>query len=433
MNKHRVLRLFFEFLNENFENVIVGDTRSYPLDVGSDIDIILKPQDIEKFGIQIRVFAKQNELRLIQRFQHEANAIYYILISIQGDGGDLFYVHPDISSDYYRKGRLFLLADDLLDNRVKSLGFYKPSPDRAFIYYLLKKVDKGALSQSHFEYLMLEWNLDILGCKGRISEFFNESNRKLIVRSFERNNHSILTENIREISKDLDSKVRYSMRSVLLEIKRIIGRLIYPTGLTVVFLGPDGSGKSTVLDQVMQDLEPAFRSVEYFHLRPHIFGNKSEGVTVDNPHGQKERSKLASLLKICYWAFDYTLGYFLKVYTKKVKSTLITFDRYYYDILIDKRRYRYSGPTWILKFISKLIPSPDLIFLFDAPAEVLQQRKQEVSFADSASQRIVYLEIIEKMSNGVVIDASQEVSKVVRDVDNNIAAFLEKRLERRGF
>ena len=52
--------------------------------------------------------------------------------------------------------------------------------------------------------------------------------------------------------------------------------------------------------------------------------------------------------------------------------------RYLLDAIIDRRRYRYSGPRWLLRFIWRIVPKPDLVLLLDAPPEVIASRKSEL-------------------------------------------------------
>ena len=115
----------------------------------------------------------------------------------------------------------------------------------------------------------------------------------------------------------------------------------------------------------------------------------------------------------------------------KWQLTLRIWDRYYHDRLVDPLRYRYGGPMWLARWVGKLIPMPDLWILLDAPAEVLQARKQEVSFSETTRQRGAYLALMREMDNTVVVDASQPLDKVVADVNAAILRFLAERTRKR--
>ena len=117
----------------------------------------------------------------------------------------------------------------------------------------------------------------------------------------------------------------------------------------------------------------------------------------------------------------------MKVRRLLVRSTFVAFDRYYHDMLVDPKRYRYGGPMWLARWVGKIIPKPDIVILLDAPAEVLQARKQEVPFKETARQRQAYLKLVRGMKNGVVLDASQPLEKVVEDVNRTILNSMAER------
>lgn len=59
------------------------------------------------------------------------------------------------------------------------------------------------------------------------------------------------------------------------------------TGFSVGFTGPDGSGKTTVIDLLLDRLAPVFRTAyKYYHFRPALFGNLGE---VAHSAGLKKR------------------------------------------------------------------------------------------------------------------------------------------------
>jgi thymidylate kinase len=66
------------------------------------------------------------------------------------------------------------------------------------------------------------------------------------------------------------------------------------------------------------------------------------------------------------------------------------FDRFYDDILVDNRRYRYGGNIKIAKLVRAFIPKPALYFVLTADANVIHQRKKEVSYKELERQIIAY-------------------------------------------
>jgi len=111
----------------------------------------------------------------------------------------------------------------------------------------------------------------------------------------------------------------------------------------------------------------------------------------------------------------------------RAKGLLILFDRHYYDLLVDYKRYRYKRPLRMIKLLAKLIPRPDLVILLDAEPEVFYTRKQEVSFQEVSRQRKAYLKLVNGLSNGWVVDASRSLEEVADEVENMILASVSKR------
>ncbi len=187
-------------------------------------------------------------------------------------------------------------------------------------------------------------------------------------------------------------------------------------GLWIAFFGPDGVGKSAVIERLPNELAGAFSGCAHFHFRPRFGARETEGEPVTAPHAQTPRGSLISYCKLLYWLLDCWLGYCFLVRPALRRSGLVIFDRYLPDLLVDPVRYRL--PVSAMKFafwLVKLAPQPDLWVLLDAPAETVQQRKPEVSPAESCRQHLAYLKLFESLRNALVIDADGPVEEVTRE------------------
>ena len=191
-----------------------------------------------------------------------------------------------------------------------------------------------------------------------------------------------------------------------------------------MILGPDGAGKSSVIEGLIETLECGGRSIKMRHLKPRFVAQlrNQPAIIVVDPHGKPPRGVFPSLVKILVWLVEEWYAY---LFHEKKDSVLIC-DRYYHDLLVDPRRYRFGAPVWTAALVGGLMPRPKLWVLLNAPPDVLQARKQEVTPEETARQCHAYLTFISKQRKHVVVDASQRLDKVIADAAHAIrAAVLE--------
>ena len=205
-------------------------------------------------------------------------------------------------------------------------------------------------------------------------------------------------------------------------------------GLWVAVFGPDGAGKSAAIQRLTQELSLCFRGIERYHFRPMFRRRWQHSSPVTNPHGKPPRGSLLSVLKLLYWLADYWYGYLAIIRPALLNSTLVLFDRYYHDVLVDPQRYRLPVSTlWFAKFLAWLVAPPDLYVLLDVPAEVLQQRKPEVSCDESHRQRLAYLQMFQSMPNAFIVDAACSLDELTQQLKSVILdALVSRNMDRNG-
>lgn len=196
----------------------------------------------------------------------------------------------------------------------------------------------------------------------------------------------------------------------------------------VAVLGPDGSGKSTVLQAVSTLLRSTIPHRKIFHWRPGVLKptNPDAGPVTD-PHGQIPRSLPTSLIKLVFLLADWWLGYWQRIVPLSARLHFCLFDRCYFDLLVDPRRYRYGGPLLLARWIGALVPQPDLVILLEAPAEVLQARKQEVPLEETQRQLAAYRELVTSLPGGRIVNCARPVEEVAEEVRELILRRLRER------
>ena len=413
---------------------------TYPeyVDASGDVDIIVEPT---RFFEVAKILNDLSDVKVVQYWLHEATAIRYDIVSSTDDRVPVL-LGIDVWFDIGNLGAIFMRAEEFLAKRRRfRQAFWIPDPPTEFAYYLLRRLAKstyfGPFDPRHGVRLSELYREDPKGCLRQLARFFPEVEARLIADVAESGEWEPVRMRSARLFKTMLRKVGREhplnvLRYWVGDLLRRTRRIVQPIGLMVAFLGPDGAGKSTVMEQVKQNLCPhLFEFTKSYHLRFHLGGIGCGPGGIIGPHAEPPRGMIPSLAKLGLWWVDYTLGYFVAILPRLVRRTLVLFDRYYHDLLVDQRRYRYAGPLALARLVGRFVPQPHLVILLDAPPEVLQARKQDVTFEETVRQREAYLRLVRSLPNGHVVDASRPLDKVATETKWIILDYLAERTARR--
>lgn len=389
----------FQLLNKSVDYVVLRNFDGLPLNNDSrDIDIavsrgdyaLLKPQLlmlIEKLGWKIVTYLYSDRL------------ITWVVGYIDGN-----HTTELIQLDFFFNTSVFgielMSINELLNNRQFNGDVYYPSVEIQFLDKYLYDRAVGAPYPKKYQ-AVKEAAQDSPVVKAKLKQLFGDdtvekcdktSGRKLLGRAIGWN-------------------LRHRPFGLVAGISRFLqtftgNYLMSRTGFSVGFTGPDGSGKTTVIDRTIERLGDVFATAHaYYHFRPALFGNlgdvahsaglkKEVDRNYSDPHRGGKTGAVSSLARLGYYSVDYILGYFAKLKTKTRITRLVIFDRYFTDIICDSRRSRIYLPPKFLNIWRKLfIPSLDYNILLTASAETILSRKRELDEAGirAINDRIDYL------------------------------------------
>lgn len=428
MNRFNVFQELINYLNHKTAYSLLGASCEYPNLVG-DIDFVVTEESFNELDRIIIGFCNQNGLFITQKLPHESTACYYVL-SYAATGNKYEHIEIDFCSDYKRFGRLYFTAEELLQNReyVKNKGYWKLNDTYAFIYYLVKKTDKGSIDRLQFNQLMQCWKLRGQEIKTVLQRHYRTEIIEHITKSFDTSNLDLLNQKLHSIRLDLHRNTPKRYKDILFDKLRLTKRVIHPTGLVIGILGRDGVGKTTFSEGLIEALSPCFRKAVRFHLYPGlVLKHKANSDAFNEPHSHNSRSRATSFLKLNLFFLEYVLGYWIKIFPRKVRSNLVLFDRYFIDLLVDPLRYRNSGNEWIIKLFHYLIPKPDIWIVLDISSDALLKRKQEITYEMSESLRKGYLDAVAMLPNCIVINTEEALVDCVNKASETILVKMNER------
>lgn len=423
-----LLRVFETLDRQNIPYCVLHGYSEYPERIASDVDCIM-PESVLPDQLYAALSGELgSEIEIVQWVCGGAHGI---VLRIKGDVPE--FLQLDVSDGCHFNKRLqFYSGEEILRGRRRYKQFWVPATDIEFACYLIRRIVKSQLTSEHAQRLSQLYQSDPKGCQTQMERFLDKPSSDKVAEAAVMGNWSPIQATLATLRRRLiwRAVMRHPLQvigNVWRGLGRRIRRWFAPSGFHIALLGPDGAGKSSVAREVQQALSPAFLGSICRSFPPKIL-NRQVG-NPSQPHDILPRSRFSSVVRaVLYWWTYYSPGYYLTVYPALVRSSLVIHDRHVIDCLVDPVRYRYSGPACLLSWIWRWIPQPELVILLDVPAEIVQSRKQEVSFDVSAKQRLAYRELVGQLPNGRIVDGSQPLTKVVAEVNEIILKKLRDRL-----
>lgn len=225
--------------------------------------------------------------------------------------------------------------------------------------------------------------------------------------------------------------IRYSVEFLWQKINRIIFNY-KKYAKTFAVIAPDGTGKTTFLDALLDELNFYYvndvndRRFHVYHFRPEILPNlgqvgekagvMKQDTDFTNPHRSKPANPLSSLIRISYYTLDYIIGWQKCVRNDVHYDRYTIFDRYSYDFIVDPGRTKLNLPESVRKFFVKLTPQPKIVFCLDASPDVIYKRKQELPLEEITRQISEYRKLANMDTlRFKVINAEQTPGEMARE------------------
>lgn len=442
MDKHQrtknlVFSCFERLENEHIKCVILRKAEEIVDGKAHDIDMVIEKSKVkEARKFLLRVAAECGWMLVMESWKDSGNLLTIHFASVSEC--DIAIVHFDLFLNFSWNGYIILENELLLEGAVKRYGVYCASDTVEMTTKLISRyIYHGKVKEEYREELSEYCRSNPDGMEKTLGYFLSQNSAEKIVSDVMKSEWSELeriNESIRREIKEAARKNLFSeFANKLKGIKIVINRYFKPGGICIAFLGTDGSGKTTIINALPEVLKNTFdeSQISYHHWRPGFLaspkGKNSGSLKYTNePHSQKLYSPLVSLIKFMYYNLDYVLGYLFNVRVSLAKNKLVIFDRYYYDYLLDKYRYRLNIPDWLIRSCICFIPKPKVVFLLTGDAEIIYQRKKELSIEDVRGQ-VTRLEQIQNIiPNARLIRTDNTIDQCIQCVSKMILTEMNK-------
>jgi thymidylate kinase len=427
--------VFRAWQQANIRFLILRNYESLPHSTADSIDVLVAPEQLRQAEQALLRAASQTGFRLHNRVEHAALGLY--LSSSLTNAQARFELFTALKWH----GFDFVFCQEFLQRKVSRELFCIPHPaDETATKLLTSLIYTGKLNEKCRPAITAGCQADPAAVTELLARTYGAANARFLVTNAVEAKWEALeaaTGRLRRamILRQLAHNPLRTVTSLLAAARRLAGRFLRPPGLTVVLCGADGSGKSTAAQAIMEGLSGTFppQEVRHFHWKPPVFSARRQAARgpATDPHGLPARNPATSL---CYFGLhwlEFLLGSHLRIRSVTLRGGLVLIDRYYYDFFVDQRRYRLAVPPILVRLGLHFLKKPDLVVLLDAPAAVLQSRKQEVPLAETERQRLAYRELVRGLSNGLVLDATQPPEKVGAAINHAILDFMAQRTIKR--
>lgn len=375
------LKQLFELLNEQHSYAVLRNHDGLPEYCSSrDIDILILRKDLRKIKQILSQLAKANDCREFYHFQDHQ---FYTAVFFDSE---MESVQLDFQYNFAWMGLDLLDEKMVLDKRIFNGKVYHLPPQLVFLpKYLYCRIlgAKYPEKYSDVRTLALEVGAEEIGNilkKLSFGKSLEEWDRigKFSLR-------------IRVFAATILQRPHCVLGRMTEFIIRYIWDLFFRRGPIISFTGPDGCGKTTVIEIVRERL--AVNTPVLFHFRPTLLPNLGEAAhkakvikevdrNFDKPHRAKRKGVLNSLIRLSYYSTDYIIGYFVKILPIRQRKHIVFFDRYFTDVIVDSERSSIFLNFKFIAFLRHFIPGCKYNFLFYVKPETIRSRKQELEIED---------------------------------------------------
>jgi thymidylate kinase len=424
-----LIDIFSKLKKEEVNYCVLRNYEELPYHVGHDVDILLSEDHKDLFDKTIDSLIKGSGWeKVYTRDKYK----FHTLILYKIEENNVQLLKFDLWLELSWRGVPWIDSNYILSTKEVYKDVYIPRKGAEAAITVLKELTGGGnVPEKYYDKII---NLSLEDKQGFISSLkpiFNKYAEDLY------NNASNGRWDQIDTFKDEIKKRIFSNRNKRKKVSRVINYLTHeskrrivslfkPKGGLVAFIGPDGSGKSSVIELVTKRLDIVYPEKHMYHMRFGIFPDLKTGLGLTsvnkqkvaiekdrttNIGNQKVNSKPKMVRVIASWTvvLYYTIEFFLahiKVWKTASRSGLVVFDRYYYDYFVQPA---YRDLIWpFKKVLLFIVPTPRAVIFLKADPEIVYKRKGELNPTEIKTQNECFSKILLDTKNSHIINTDSK-------------------------
>jgi thymidylate kinase len=434
LNKREfIINIFKNIENRNIKYCILRNYEKLPNDVGHDIDVLIDGKDIHNDIIDtLSLIVEQLGWQSLINYNKDS---FFTMICYKVTKDSVEILKLDVWTDLCWRGISWIDTKLVIDTRIKYNEIYIPNNGcEAAVTSIKELIGGGDIPKKYYEKI----TLNAKGNKDIINNVFNKSfgiYSNIIVEKIISGDFQSLNSMKNKLKRQLlVNNLNCYIHNSFDRLKTRIHNLFISPGKLIAFIGPDGSGKTTLINIEENYLKLIFPRIVRYHIRFNLFPELKTGFGLSSMKGKLNKteneqintklepkvikrsliSKIASWLVVFYYSFEFLIGRIIIKMHKK-NNSVILFDRYYYDFFAQPTTRELINKHKKLLFV--FAKKPDIIIHLNANPEVVYKRKQELSVCEINKQNYYLGEVIRDQKGAFTIDTD---SKTEREIASEI-------------
>jgi thymidylate kinase len=416
-------KVLMEFNQQGIQYVVL---RNYEFLLGQDypiesLDTVISRKDMYKAHCILSKFGFHKRL---QQFS-KAHKAYFKFINLEP-------ISFDIQVGGVHWNDMAYLGEEIFLNKTKKEFFYTLSKDDYFIMLIAHSILGKRFFKPKYQQILLNLKINEEYVFSKLSTIFSKKEAFVMLKCIRDNEFGKI--NIQKnLTLFLLRKPSRIFTLTALSLRWLKQRKNpFKISPLISIIGPDGAGKSTMVDKVNNHLQKLGKktALSYTgrgrnHILPitkifRVYKKKEKRITTEKPSIKKKynlKKTMIYTLASPIFTLDLYLRYLFRILPKRMQGNIVITDRYCSDIILMD-----NVPFAIRKFLLHLFPKPTMTFYLYNDANILKQRRPEESLEGLKRQMYYFAKLNNYLKPMQLItnDKKQNFEKVMENIAMNL-------------